>query len=540
MASIDDLKIGATVGYDEEKSNVQNIAVSKAKTVIKPSYVANQQKEVLSAAEMISRAEPDPIDPNLREDPVKDLLVGDDSVFGKYLSEKKQEFEERMAEYDQEMELNNEEDDLDNVDETINNFLSDDDTETDSLHNDDMSVEIMKDEDMLSKYDEVKKDIVETRIDIENIDNDEDDIDIEVDSEKIDIPIESEDDIETVDEEDTLETLKRLATEKLKPNKPDISSFTILKKPSSNTMKYLQHTEKAAKWVLPSQNTVVFMKEFLGYELETLRTYSTSTDSRSLSSLTRRFKIIYDHIASPKPIFDKWLKTTPFSDIDHYYFAIFVSSFKDTNFLPMDCKNDKCKNIFLTDDTPIMNMVKFENDEAREKFIKIYKEEKTISDKGLYCSEIVPLNNNLAIGFKDPSIYSVFELSALDDKFKEKYASTLEYFPYIDAVYMIDSSNKQLVPVGYKVYPENPSKSVKSKIIAYHKALSTLTADEFQPIKSYIRFITEKTNEIGIRYIYPSIECPKCHTVSEEVETTAEELVFTRYQLGALVNTSLN
>ena len=40
-------------------------------------------------------------------------------------------------------------------------------------------------------------------------------------------------------------------------------------------------------------------------------------------------------------------------------------------------------------------------------------------------------------------------------------------------------------------------------------------------------------------YVYPSVTCPKCGKETKEQISSAEELVFIRYQLGALVNTSL-
>jgi hypothetical protein len=43
-----------------------------------------------------------------------------------------------------------------------------------------------------------------------------------------------------------------------------------------------------------------------------------------------------------------------------------------------------------------------------------------------------------------------------------------------------------------------------------------------------------------ISYIIPELECPACGKKIDETNTSATQLVFTRYQLGALVNTTLN
>ena len=114
----------------------------------------------------------------------------------------------------------------------------------------------------------------------------------------------------------------------------------------------------------------------------------------------------------------------------------------------------------------------------------------------------------------------------------------IDYIPYIDQIYSIDMENQQLAPIGYKMFADNNQRTIRSKVQKYNQLLSTLSVDEFAIIKAYVKAIAEKTSGIG--YVYPAIECPKCHNTTEKQRTTAEELVFTRYQLGSLVNTSLS
>lgn len=340
--------------------------------------------------------------------------------------------------------------------------------------------------------------------------------------------------------EDVLKHLQALATEKLKPvsKKLNISSFTVLKKPVSNVTPMFKETSaRVAKWVLPTQQSIILMKEFSGAELEKLREYSENT--RSVDALNRRFNMIYSHIMSPKPAaFETWLKTTPFDDVDSYFFAIYIASFKGANYLPADCINPQCKETFLSDDIDIMSMVEFENDEAKKKFVSLYQSEATPAGKGIFCTEIVPMNEKLAISFRQPSIYNVFEIASMDDKTRSEYSSIIDYIPYIDQIYSIDMENQQLAPIGYKMFADNNQRTIRSKVQKYNQLLSTLSVDEFAIIKAYVKAIAEKTS--GIYYTYPAIECPKCHNSTEKQRTTAEELVFTRYQLGSLVNTSLS
>ena len=433
---------------------------------------------------------------------------------------------------------------------------------------DEVSVDDMIDKNDLPTYDETTADEEDTSYDDNyeesnnNIDSNEIAKDVEEKTESIDASdvnldeddhssnfeaanIEEDDDNSTtevgeVNEDEVLKHLQKLATERLKPvsKKLDISSFTVLKKPVTNINPIFQSTSaRVVKWVLPSQESVILMKEFSGSELEKLREYSEN--SRSIDALNRRFHMIYDHIVSPKPAtFEQWLKTTPYEDVDHYFFAVYIASFKGANYIPEDCQNDKCKETFITEDVNIMDMVKFETPKAKEKFVQLYKSEPTHAGKGVYCTEIVPMTDNIAIAFRQPSIYNLIEIAALDQKVSAQYDHILEYIPYIDTIYAIDSIEKTLTPITYKMFPDNASRTTRSKLMKYDSIFSTMSVDQFGPIKAYIRAITEKTS--GMYYVYPSVECPKCHQLTTEQRATAEQLVFTRYQLGSLVTTSLS
>ena len=339
--------------------------------------------------------------------------------------------------------------------------------------------------------------------------------------------------------EEYLKKLKALATEKLKPAAKalDLRSFTIVRKATSNVSFLKDNPISVAKWVLPNQGSIVLVKEYLGVELEQLRRFSE--DTNSATSLTRKFRSIYDHIDSPKPAtFEAWLKSTPYSDIDHYFFAIFIASFQGTNYIPYDCTNDKCKETFLSDDMSIMKMVKFKDKAAETKFRKTYAAEEISSTKeGLYVSEIVMISDRIAIAFREPSLYNVIENASLDSAFKTKYSNIINEIPYIDSIYIIEADSKQLIPIDYKIY-DNATKTFKSKVQKYNTIFKSFTNDEYTLTQSYVNSLI--TREQDVTYQYPEIECPKCKTTIEAQPIDAEAMVFTRYQLGALVNTTLN
>jgi len=602
MSAIDDLKNGVFIDATSEtkstpntETNKNSIKITRSKQVVLPKdrkepvpvkISTNENRKTVSVKDIMPKEEKE--DPNIHESIEKDLLNLQDPnspfmQYAKRLEKEEKEWETEVAEQkalaDEEEELNesikdSEEEADENIDddfeeendsdEIIEEDLSDSD-ELDILSdldfmNDDIEEENDSDDEEVYDVEEDETDSVLEDVEISTDDTIEEEIEDEDDVETPNIDIGTDEvstetnyDDESVEseqvtasdksEEEVLNQLRTLATEKLKPAsmRMDISSFTIMKKPINNvTPIFKSQKSKVSKWVLPVQEVIVKMKEFSGSDLEKLREYSDGSNADSLDALNRRFHLIYDHIVSPKPqAFNNWLKSTPVDDVDHFYFAIYIASYNGANYLPQDCINDTCKETFISDDIPIMDMVKFKTDEDKEKFMKIYSSETVIANtEGAFATELVPVSDSLAIGFKKPSIYNAFELSAIDQRVRDKYSSLINYIPYIDQLYYIDAVNNSLVPIGYKMYQNDIRKTVESKLQKYSKILNTLTTDEFAPIINYTRELSVPYT--GLHYVYPGVNCPKCGTKTNDMDARAEELVFTRYQLGALVNTSLS
>lgn len=376
-------------------------------------------------------------------------------------------------------------------------------------------------------------------------DNIEDTDDEDDDDEKGKV-VNSDDEEEDIDREEIQKHFIELATERFKPisKSLDISSFTVVKEPTTNisALEEKASHRPARQWVAFSQQTSIRMMQFSGDELDLLRTYTFESRGEGAEAATaahNRFRMIYDHIASPKPsTYEAWAKSTPFTDVDDYFFNIYISNFKGTNFIPVDCQNPKCENAFLTEDIPIMDMVKFPNSEVEEKFKKLYKSEPSANSKGLYVTEVIPVSDTVAISFKEPSIYNIIEAQFIDEAFNEKYSSTIGFIPFIDSIYIIDMENKSLHPIGYKAYRNSERKTFKSRVRQFTIALKTLENDQFELLNAYVNKLSERMERPS--YQTPSIECPKCKSKIEAQDTRAEDLVFSRYQLAAIVNTPLN
>ena len=368
-----------------------------------------------------------------------------------------------------------------------------------------------------------------------------------IEGEKINIEIEDEapassDPTDPANFDEGTKHIIEQATRVLKPaaKKLDISSFTVVKKPGTNTKFLEQKQITVAKWVLRTKKVCVHMKAPQGSILEELS--GLMRNASVASDYIRMYRIIYDHIVSPKPnSFEAWCKSTYTDDIDDYFFCFYIASYLNSNYLPYDCPNDSCKpGTFLSDNIPIMDMVKFGSDKDKAEFNEIYKSEVFENNPdGLYPVERVPFSDKIAISFKETTLYSYVESQSVrnNDSFVEKYKNTIGITPNIDEIFMIDLENQQLVPVNYKEYPDSKANTYKSKIQKYDSVLNTLNPDEYGTLVSYVNnFNTDRNGQLNIKYIRPAAVCPNCGAKIEEMEAGAQTLVFIRYQLGQMVN----
>ncbi len=336
-----------------------------------------------------------------------------------------------------------------------------------------------------------------------------------------------------------------LASRVLRPaaKKLELSSYTVVKKPGAATRFFEQKQINVAKWVLRNKKVCIHMKASQGAELEELRTLMT--DANVASDFIRMYRIIYDHVVSPKPdSFEAWCKSTYTDDLDDYFFCFFIANYMNSNYIPYDCSNENCKpGTFLSENLPIMSMVKFKSDKDKEEFNEIYKSEVFENNpQGLYPTEIIPFSDKLAIGFKESTLYSFIEAQSIrnNEKFINRYSATIALVPNIDKILAIDTENHNLIPIEYKSYPNSNANTYKSMVQKYDAVLHSLTPDEFGTLTNYVaEFTNNKDNSIHIKYIRPAATCPDCGAKIEEVETTAQSLVFFRYQLGQMVNISI-
>lgn len=258
--------------------------------------------------------------------------------------------------------------------------------------------------------------------------------------------------------------------------------------------------------------------------------------------LTReQAKILYDHDANPyKPsTIESWAKTIPYGDIESMFAAVYLASLKKANYIPRQCPNERCQNSFLTDTINIADIIRFPNDTIKERFETIKNSELTKEASETYESSVSVINDRFAIGLKAPSIFTIlYEYTALDNTFANKYSTMLYIMQYIDYLYLIDDDG-QLNRITWKTYAGDYGRTFKSKIATYANILKEFDETDFSFILALVRSMETKNTDNNIRYFIPKTKCKKCGTTIEEEEVSPRQLVFTRQRLVALATTPL-
>lgn len=506
--------------------------------------VKDQPRQKVDISELPQEKEIPGVD--IKESMEKEIL-GPGGPFEEYLDTMTKEATEFFANEELEQEISGEETDAFETEtpisdeEDLENIYS---TEDDSFAN----IDVFEDDNAVEEKTKVVEEtpVVDFVEDIEHVVEEpvEEKEDLEIKREVVPVEYDGPDDdlgddddeIESneSDEEDDakIDILRSMISERLKPvsKRLDISGFTIASKPSLSSNIVAPKQVPIAKWALPSSGVCIHIKEILGSNLEKIRTFIQDQNIRGA------FQIIYDNIVSEKPgSLEAWMKSIAFEDYDHIFFAIYIAAFKESNFVPITCTEESCKESFITENLPMSDMVKFDNEESENKFKTLLRSDVTNS-KGLVPSEIVPISDRFAFGFILPSLYNILiESTYLDKEFSAKYSNAVAIAPYIDKIYAIDQESKTLIPIGYKEFANNKAKTVKSRVVRYDKVLSTLSTDEIATIRAYISKIV-KDNAAGVSYQIPAITCPKCGKEIAASPIEAASLVFTRNQLGLLMN----
>lgn len=352
------------------------------------------------------------------------------------------------------------------------------------------------------------------------------------------LDVEEEEIVDT--EEETAEELRErfkasLSNIKITRNPVDLSQFQIAKDPVSSATILSSITATTKKRcdhpLLHTKRNMTF-EECSGPELDSLR--KTINNSNGINGVIASLRFVYNHnVDANKVSFEAWCKSIRTEDIESLYFGMYKACYGDTNLVArVDAETEDnkaaCNKTSLVD-TPIAEMLKFKDDEAKELYNELMNQD-TTNPGTKVKSNIMAISDNFVVSYTEPTLYSTFiQYATLKPEITRKYSDQLNTMAYIDGFYSIDYANNRLVPIAIKEYPNNINKTVMSKLKTYTDILKTLSNDQYNVM------VAKLDNVIGeskISYIYPETTCPECgNTISEEPVDSMLNLLFTRAQL---------
>lgn len=382
---------------------------------------------------------------------------------------------------------------------------------------------------------------VNTEIDSKKKDND---IEEEIPDEWEDIldEVDDEDDINDDEKQDftddeVVEILKEETRKRITPIKKsfDLSKFSIAKKGISaqRAMKTtVRSNQSVADWILYNQSKPISVTGLSGSEI--LKMNMENSNRNRINALKDSYRIIYDHVVDAnKAEFEIWLKQIPFADLPHLYFALYMATFNGSNFINNSCPH--CNQPFIQD-MDFSDMVKYEDDEVKEKVNKILRHDTTNNQDDTYPVELFQASDSYVFGLTTPSIWSVlFETASLTDRFLEKYADLIDVASCIDSIYYIDENNERLIPIDTKPVANDQTKTAARRIRAFYDIIKNLNSVEYYALRKHILDLNKDVDDIS--YCIPACTCPKCgKEVIENNNITPDQMLFTRHQLAAIAN----
>lgn len=320
---------------------------------------------------------------------------------------------------------------------------------------------------------------------------------------------------------------------KITRNPIDLSKFQISKNPVSSSMilKNSISNKKRCDFPLLHTRRNMTFEECTGPELDVL--VKTINNSNGVNGVIATLRFVYNHVIDAnKPDFETWCKSIRTEDIESLYFGIYKACYGSTNIVPRTDKktknNNGCGKLSLID-TPINDMIKFNNDEDRKLYTKLMNQDSTTPGDKIK-NQLIPISDDFVISYSYPTLYSTFiQYATLDPDIAEKYSTQLNTMAYIDGFYRIDYANQQLVPIAVKEYYNNINKTVLGKLKLYTKILKSLSADQYNIMMATLDTMIDNSK---VTFINPKTTCPECgNVIPEEPVDSVLNMLFTRAQL---------
>lgn len=412
---------------------------------------------------------------------------------------------------------------------------------------------------------EISNAFKDTKLDSSSVDiNDNDFIDLDLDKEEenLDNDNTTEDTAANNLSQEEIESIERKAIEHLKSEILEKVVEVGKKRFNTSSLKIsnkvvtineaLRNIDKkpvrTGKFPLMRTGRPITLSSLTGLEIATLAEEINNIDRNDpfqISITPKMIDIIYKHDMNPnKPSTPKtWAKTICAYDVDCLFGAIYLSSLGGANFIPRICENRTCRYSFLEEAEDVNKYLKFNVKSTEDRYKKIMSMPDYDGDSASFETVVQIINDKYAIGFRDvPIHFFVYEASALNKEFVDKYSSILNFIAFIDSMYLItedENGNPQLNKIGYKKYPLDDGKTLKSKIITYGKIFQEFSDTDFNIMNSYLSIFINNIYSSSAAYSWnlPETKCPKCGRTITSPELAEDfssiTLVFMKRRLEA-------
>ena len=347
--------------------------------------------------------------------------------------------------------------------------------------------------------------------------------------------------------EEIKETIRKEVNKSFNPisKKVNLNGFTIAKKPI-NAAKVINDIKskaiECADGVLWHTKKAIRMSAWKPMEIQSIDPQRLRGSNYN-KYIENKLKLIYEHIidANKPKTFEAWAMITPNTVIDDYMFTAYKATFGLSNIVTFSCGDNKCSNVFM-ESVPINSMIKFDNDSIKEEYMKILHEGNTDSPADSeYNVTLYQASDEYVFALKIPSLYNTFiEPTLVNQDFNTKYEDRLLLLSYIDAIYKIDYSKNQLIPIDTKPVAGDKSLTYKRRIKTFDTILKSLTSDQLMALSVETdKYDGGKLDDDGelikdISYVYPERRCPKCGRKIDEQVINPDNMLFTRHQLGLM------
>ena len=126
----------------------------------------------------------------------------------------------------------------------------------------------------------------------------------------------------------------------------------------------------------------------------------------------------------------------------------------------------------------------------------------------------------------------------LPDEWRQKHSDLIGTCTFIDAIYRINRSNNTLEVISTNPVANDDVKSMKNRLKAYNKILSTFSSREYAKLKGVISNLGMNIDDI--EYQIPGDLCKKCGAEIPKQPMDPLQMLFTYHQLGQAAYISEN